>query len=128
MKRTIWVVLPALVAVVFILGSVLAQGTSPEGIFSGIITKVDPGRNRMGVQNQKSGEMVFQLDHQTRVNGFRMGEEGLIPKNLQKGMQVTVYYVQVEKNWLATQIEVKETGAAATKGWEVPFGCGYSVC
>lgn len=124
--RTILFVSLALAAGVFILGLGWAQGTSSQGVFRGIITKIDSEKG-ITVRNE-TGEMLFQWGPETKVNGSRLGEEVLISKKLKEGMEVAVSYTIVERNRIADEIAVKETGIGVTKGWELPFSCGISLC
>ena len=127
MKKTILLVSPAVVVCMLIMGLVWAQETSSRQVFSGVITKVDPENKGIVVRNQNQ-EMLFQWGPETMVNGFRLGEGGSISKNLKEGMGVTIFYTEVERNRVASEIAVKETSVGITKGWELPFGCGISLC
>ncbi len=124
--RTLLFISLVLTAGVFILGLAWAQETSSQGVFRGIITKIDSQKGIV-VRNQDQ-EMIFQWGPETMVNGFRLGEEGSISKDLKEGMGVTILYREVERNRVASEITVKETSVGPTKGWELPFGCGISVC
>jgi len=127
MKKTILLISSAVVVGMLIMGLVLAQETSSRQVFSGVIAKVDPEKKGIVVRNQDQ-EMYFQWGSETMVNGFRSGERGSISKNLKEGMGVTIFYTEVERNRVASEITVKETSVGTTKGWELPFGCGASVC
>jgi hypothetical protein len=127
MKKTILLVTPAVVIGVLIMGLVLAQETSSRQVFSGVITNVDPEKKAIVVRNQDQ-EMLFQWSPETMVNGSRLGKGGLISEKLKEGMEVSVSYTEVERNRVASEIAVKGTSVGITKGWELPFGCGISVC
>jgi len=126
MNRTILLVSSVFVAGAFIIGLVWAQETPQQGVFTGIITKIDPEKG-IAVRSE-NGEMLFQWDSETKVNGSPLGEGGSISKKLKEGMEVTITYTIAERNRVASEIAVKETGVGITKGWELPFGCGISVC
>jgi hypothetical protein len=126
MKRTAFLVFSALMVGGFIIGLVWAQETSPRGVFTGIITKVDPEEGI--VVRNPNGEMLFQWGPETMVNGLRLGEGGSISEKLKEGMEITVSYTEVERNRVASEIGVKGASVGITKGWELPFGCGMSVC
>ena len=127
MEKTIVIAFLSLMAGLVFMGGVLAQGISPPGVFSGTITKVDAEKKGIVVQNQ-DGEMFFQWNHGTRVNGSSAGEGGLISEKLKEGVRVTIFYAEVERNRVATEIAVKEGSLGTLKGWELPFECGVRVC
>jgi len=109
------------------MGEGVPQETSIPGVYSGIITKVDPEREGIIVQN-KDGEIFFHWSGETKIIGPPPRNGGLISNNLKEGMLVTIFYTEVEKNRVASQIEVKRSSIGTLKGWEHPFGCGVSVC
>ncbi len=125
-KRLPIVVLSLLVGLVSI-GQVLAQGTPPSGVFSGTINKVDLDGKGIVVQN-KDGEMFFQLGGETRINGSPVGEGGLRSESLKEGMIVTISYMEKNGNKLASRIDVETSSVGTSKGWELPFECGLSIC
>ncbi len=127
MEKTVLAADGALIVGLVFIGGVLAQGTSPQGVFSGIITKVNPEGTGIAVQN-KDGEMSFQLGGETRINGSFAGERGAIPDSLKGGMLVTISYMEKNGNKLANRIDVETSSVGTSKSWELPFGCGFSVC
>ena len=127
MKKTILIAMLTPMAGLVLSGWVLAQGTPAPRVFSGTITKVDLEKKGIVVQNQDR-RMFFQWNHETKVKGSSGEEGGLISKNLKEGMRVTIFYKEVQKNRVASQIAVKESSLETSKGWELPFECGLSVC
>ena len=119
-------VLSLLVGLVFI-GQVLDQGTLPLQVFSGTINKVYLDGKGIVVQN-KDGEMFFRLGGETRINGSPVGEGGLRSDSLREGMLVTISYMETNGNKLASRIDVETSSVGTSKGWELPFECGLSIC
>jgi hypothetical protein len=126
-KKRIMITVLTLIAGVVFIGSVLAQETVPPGVFSGTITKVDPEKREIVVQN-KEGALFFRWDHETRVNGAPGGKEGFISDNLKEGMLITIFYSEMDRHRVASRINVETTNVGTLKGWEFPFGCGLSLC
>jgi hypothetical protein len=127
MKKRIMIAVLTLIAGVVFIGSVLAQETFPPGVFSGTITKVDPEKREI-VVNNKDIEMFFRWDHETWVNGSPGGKEGFISDNLKEGMLITIFYSETDRHRVASRINVETTNVGTLKGWELPFGCGLSLC
>jgi hypothetical protein len=127
MEKRIFIAVLALIAgVVFIYG-VLAQETSPPGVFSGTITKIDSEERELVVHN-KDGKIFFRWDRETWVNGSPGGKEGFISDNLKEGMLITIFYSEMDKHRIASRINVETNNIGTVKGWEVPFGCGATLC
>ena len=79
------------------------------------------------IQN-KDGQKFFYWNHETWVNGSPEGKDGFISDNLTEGMLITIFYTESDKNRIANRIDVETSTAGTQKGWEVPFGCGTSLC
>lgn len=125
MKKIILVAVIAAVAVLAI--EVWAQEIPlPKGIFSGTISRVDPDGKGFFARNE-AGEF-FQWNRKTRVIGPVPKDDALISENLKEGMLVTIFYTELKKTRIASQIEVKKSDIKTMKGWEYPFGCGLSLC
>lgn len=127
MEKTILIAALALMTGLVLVGEVFAQGSSSPGVFSGTITKVDPEEKGIVVQN-KDGEMFFQFNYDTKVNGSPLGKGGLIFEKLKEGMPVTILFMEGERNRVASRIDVKPSSVGSLKGWEFPFVCGLSIC
>lgn len=125
MKKGIMGTILVLMTAVFFAFGVWGQENSSPGSFSGTITKIDPGGKEFVVQDA-AGNMIFQWDKDTRVNG--PGEKILAFKDLKEGMTVTVLYRVGERNRIASRVEVKKASLKALKGINLPFECGAEVC
>jgi hypothetical protein len=117
----------ALVTGLVLVGGSLASSDPPLGTFSGTITKVDLANQKLVVQNNE-GEMTFQWNNETQVNGFPVEKAGLDSGNLKEGKIVTVLYKERDQKRVANRIDVKTVNIKTLKGIEFPFECGVKVC
>ena len=125
-KRVMIVVLAVMTAVILI-GRDLALSNPPLGTSSGTITKVDIANQKLVIQNN-DGEMTFQWNNETQVNGLAVEKAGLGSNNLQEGMKVIVFYREGDQNRVANRIDVSKPDSKTLKGLSFPFECGVRVC
>jgi hypothetical protein len=104
-----------------------ASSNAPLGTFSGTITKVDLANQELVVQNN-DGEMTFQWNNKTQVNGLPIKKVGLDSNNLKEGMKVIVFYREGDRNRVANWIDVRTSNLKTLKGLSFPFECGVRVC
>jgi hypothetical protein len=127
MAKAILIPILALMTGVVFIGGVWGQKNPQSGAFSGTITKVDMTNKEIVVQNS-DGEMTFQWNNETKVNGFPVEKGGLVSGNLKEGMKVTVLYREGDQNRVANRIDVKTSKPKTLKGLSFPFECGVRVC
>ena len=102
--------LTAFAVVTLILGAMplLAQEKSAQGpepkVVQGQLTRVD-GEARTVAISAAGSPMVFRYNNDTKVIGADKGVAGLATMT---GTQVTVQYVQQDKDNVATQIEIHQ--------------------
>jgi hypothetical protein len=117
----------ALMTGLVLAGGVWAQRDSAPAAFRGTITKVDWADKKLVVQNNE-GEMTFQWNNETQVNGFPVEKVGLESKTLKEGMNVIVLYREGDQSRVANRIDVKTSNLKTLKGLSFPFECGVKVC
>jgi hypothetical protein len=127
MEKGVLITVLALVTGLVLVGGGLASSDPPLGTFNGTITKVDLANQKLVVQNN-DGEMTFQWNNETQVNGFPVEKAGLDSKNLKEGMNVTILYREGDRNRVANQIDVRPPDPKTLKGLSFPFECGVRVC
>jgi hypothetical protein len=119
-------VLALMTGLVFV-GGGLASSNPPLETFDGTITKVDLANQKLVVQNN-DGEMTFQWNNKTQVNGFPIEKVGLGSNSLKEGMKVVVFYREEDRNRVANRIDVRTPNLKTLKGLSFPFECGVKVC
>ncbi len=127
MRKGITIAVLTLMAAIAFVGGVWAQRVSPSGVFSGTITKVDLANKKLIVQNN-DGEMTFQWNNETQVNGLPVEKVRLDSNNLKEGMKVIVFYREGDQNRVANWIDFKTPDLKTLKGLSFPFECGVKVC
>lgn len=127
MGKGTWTVIVALMTGLVLVGGVWAQRDSASGTFGGTITRIDWANKRLVVQNN-GGEMTFQWNNETQVNGFPVEKVGLESKTLKEGMNVIVFYGERDQDRVANRIDVKNSNLKTLKGLSFPFECGVKVC
>jgi hypothetical protein len=127
MGKGIRVTVLALITGVFFIGGAWSQEKPPSDVFSGTVTQVDLANQRIVVQNN-DGEMTFQWNNETQVQGSPVEKGGLNSKNLKEGMFVTILYKEGDQNRVAHRIDGKPSNLKTLKGLSFPFECGLKVC
>ena len=102
----------AFAAVTLILGAIpllaqeskAAQGQEPK-VAQGQLTRVDGEARTLAIQSSAGSPMVFRYTAETKVIGADKGVAGLATMT---GTQVTVRYVEQDKDNVATQIEIHQ--------------------
>jgi len=113
---------------ILLIGVAWAQEISPtQGVFSGIVTKVDPEGRNFSVRGE-GGERLFQWNRKTSIIGFPTIDGDTVLEFLKEGPAVKVFYTDAGNTRMAGRIEVKKGDIETLKGWEHPFGCGTSLC
>ncbi len=127
MEKGILVTLLALMTGFVLVGGGLALSEPPLATFSGIITKIDSANQTLVILNN-NGEMTFQWNNKTQVNGLPTEKAGLGSNNLKEGMKVIVFFREGDRNGVANRIDVKTSNLKTLKGFSFPFECGAKVC
>ena len=117
----------ALMTGLALVGGVWAQRDSAPGAFRGTITRVDWANKKLVLQNNE-GEMTFQWNNETQVNGIPVEKVGLESETLKEGMNVIVFYREGDPDRVANRIDVKTANLKTLKGLSFPFECGVKVC
>jgi hypothetical protein len=127
MEKGVLITVLALMLGLVLVGGGLASSNPPLGTFSGTIIKVDLANQKIVVQNN-DGEMTFQWNNETQVNGLPVEKAGLGSNNLKEGMKVIVFYREGDQNRVANWIDVSTPDPKTLKGLSFPFECGVKVC
>ena len=97
--------LVVIAALAFMAGSthVMAQAQQPT-VAQGRLAQVDTDAKTIAIRTDDGTQMQFHYTAETKVTGAEDNPAGLATMS---GAQVTIAYKQVDKNLVATQIEVK---------------------
>jgi len=93
-----------LTAVVLTFGAFSALAQQESAVAQGQLLKVDAAAKTIAIRTAPSGQMVFRYTEQTKVVGADGEVAGLATK---AGAQVSIKYVQENKENIATEIQVQ---------------------
>ncbi len=93
-----------LVAAVLTFGAFPAFAQQDSSVATGQLLKVDAAAKTIAIRTAPSGQMVFRYTEQTKVVGAEGEVAGLATK---AGAQVSIKYVQENKENIATEIQVQ---------------------